>query len=73
MSLSWRATVRVTYDTHRYKLLSPGPATLNFEHQRPAEECADNHQTGKEAQAGEGKLDCDGLHNIGSDQHFQTK
>jgi hypothetical protein len=73
VSLSWRKTVRVAHNAHRCKLPPPGPSTVNFEHQRPAQKRADHHQTGKEAQAGKSKLDCNGLHNIGSDQHFQTE
>jgi len=73
VSLSWRKTFRVAHYTPRDKLSLPGPATINFEYQRPAQERADHHQTGKEAQASKGKLDCNGLHNIGSNQHFQTE
>jgi len=63
----------ITSDGHRRELPLPRPATLNFEHQRPAQEGADQHQTGKEAQTSKGKLYRNGLHNVSSNQHFQTQ
>jgi hypothetical protein len=63
----------VAHSAHRRELPAPRPATLDFKYQRPTEEGADQHEAGKEAQAGKGKFDGNGLYNIGSNQHLETK
>ena len=70
-----------TFQIALYRLLNvvaselslPGPAALNFEHQRPAQEGTDQHQSGKEAKTCERKLDRNGLNNIGGNEEFEPE
>ena len=60
-------------DSHRRGLPPPRPATLDFEHQRPAQESAHQYQPSKEAEARKSKVDRYGLYNIRSNQHFEAE
>jgi len=60
-------------DSHRRGLPPPRPATLDFEHQRPAQESAHQYQPSKEAEARKSKVDRYGLYNVRSNQHFEAE
>ena len=51
----------------------PRPATVDFKHQTPTQERADQNQTSKQAKAGKRQLDGYRLHDIGSHQYFESK
>src|SRR3954452_7302707 len=54
-------------------LALPGPAPLDLQRERPAEESANQHQAGEQTQAEEGQLMRDRLYDVGRDKDFQAQ
>ena len=54
-------------------LALPGPAPLDLQRERPAEERANQHQASEQAQTEEGQLMRDRLYNVGRDKDFQAQ
>src|SRR5262249_38291174 len=58
---------------HGRGLALPRPSAFDLQHQRPAQEGAHQHQAGEQCQALKIQFECDGLDDIGSDQHFEPE
>src|SRR5712691_6753274 len=58
---------------HMRWLPLPRPSTLDFEHKRPTQEGAHNHEAGQQGQARKVQFQRDGLDDVGRDEHFQAE
>src|SRR6185503_18461265 len=54
-------------------LALPGPAPLDLQRERPAEERANQHQASEQAQTEESQLMRDRLYDVGRDKDFQAQ
>lgn len=54
-------------------MAAPWPSAFNFQHQRPAQEGADQDEAGENTETGEGRLQRHGLDDVRGDQDFEPK